>query len=379
MADNVEAAIQASIEGLEGRDADPDNFGETVPGGTDSGPGTEGTGEVANETGVAKEPPPVSADPAKIADIEDKLAKELGIDPKRKVNNIPYPRVKEITSNRERKLLETAATKFGLKPEEIAKLSFDQLDTLFDTHHTQKISKYDADLAGYKSQLDEVSVVEKLMAADDRKFLEALATEHPTYRRYIEAVDKLAEMEKQKTGGGVDQDAEPALTDAQGNTSVDMIRANTAWHIKQNDKKWEQKYSELDKTYKPLIERQRAAELSDEATGRMVQTITNARTNWPGFAESEKEILEAFGKNKEWSVRDAYNEVRLQKMQRQVEEQQEAAKAAEKKGREALMKELKDANPSDTSMSSVADPSGKTAAKSIEDIIREQLVTLRGR
>lgn len=372
--DAVEAAIASSFESIPNYTA-PDE-GDVV----DEGGDPEPVAEVAATPEAAPVQQTTKPDQKAVEAVEDKLAVELGINPKVKNNRIPYDRVQAIVANREKALVTQVAKHFGISEADAAKLTFGELDTVFDTHYTKKVKGFEDEVTRYKSTLDEIAAGEHIMENDADRFMEALAFKYPDkYKKYVDAVNGTQQTQRQS--GQPDPDAMPGpnITLADGSKSYDMdgFQAVLNWQAGQFKKQLESAVADVRKEYEPVAKAHRAQEVNTQAANATMKMISDARQNWEGFADNEKEILEAFRADPSLSVRDAWQAVRTKKLQAELAAAKEASTKAEQTAREKLMKEMGKADVVDTSISAGGPKPTTTAPQTIEDAIRASLAKIK--
>lgn len=384
--DEIEQAISGSLDGLEGRgDEDPGDSYTDSSSGVEAEGAASGTEGVAGDGEKAAEPAagtaPAKADLAKIAAIEDKLAKELGIDPKRN-NKIPYDRVKQITANREKAIVEKVAKAFGISEDEAKALTFDGLDTVFETHHTKKVGEYETRVREYQAKVDEMTAVEHLIMNDPDKFLRAIAVQNPAYEKFLTPQAVVKESEK-PVAASTRPPANYKLPDGSMTYDMEGIQQLFDWQgqqlLAQVNAAHAQELEAVRAEYRPLIAADKARTISTQSGQKAMELVEGMRKSHEGFAENEKEILAAFMGDKRLSIEGAYNRVMIPKLKAEAKAATEAAKASEQAGREKTLAELKKAKPVETSVaaSGVVDGNDASSTDSIEDAIRQSIAHLK--
>jgi hypothetical protein len=220
------------------------------------------------------------------------------------------------------------------------------------------------------------------MANDPRKFLGILA-KIPAYKEFFEFIDQGAQAlqklqtqpqiaAQQQTGSLPDDMPEPdqELEDGSKVYSLDGLKSLLAWQGAQTENRvkstYEKQLKEMQDRYAPIETDWQERRRTEAVLPVIRKKIEEART-WPLFNESEQEILAKLQEDKQISLDDAYRMVVFPKL---VSERN--------KVRQEVIAEVKKA-PTSTAVTSRAGgkPTQQAGPRSIEDIIRDQIATLK--
>ena len=268
MAD-IEQVIANSIEGLDSGDSDSGDFGDT--GGDTS---VENTPELsASEEGgeaVAEETESPIAEAPALAEVEDALAKELGINPKNKNNRIPYHRVQAIIKKAEEKHAAQLA-------EREAKLnSFQRYES----------PEFQTALRGWE-----------MLEKNPEQFLGALAQADPRYAQLLRREEQAAKPQAQPQVDEGEIQPDVLLPDGSLGYSPQAVQRMAAQQARQVAMQVKQ---ELEQAYGPMRNayetHQQAQALRGQVEQKVASRLREAQT-WPGFKEHEAEMAEAVAKD----------------------------------------------------------------------------------
>jgi len=336
---------------------------ETTPEGAtegETGQTGEENGEVAPEPGAEGETIPegdASAEGNTDADDEaivDEFAKEHGIPEKDKagrVNRIPYPRVKKITDNAVRKIVKALTGK----------------DVPADRSVGDIVNEHTTQFRSITSEIDNMKKGEWVMIHAPERFLELLPQVNPKYAELL-----AARVEAAKETPVADDMPEPDydLGEGKGRTySQNGIKSLVAW-IRSDVKR--ELMAEQKKALKPYEDERAVSQRIESAAQSLQRTVNEARQNWTGFKDWEKDIDAALkadtaGALTLWTaylkVRDAKHNEALSK-----------ATTDEKALRAKILKEM-NAKPSSSSAAarSTSPKAEDNTPKTMDDVVRNAL------
>jgi hypothetical protein len=316
----------------------------------------------------------------KVEEPQDDFAKLAGIRQMGvggRENRIPYSRVKKITEKAVAdKVSEVAEAALGRK------LNSGEKAVDVVKAHVAKLPELEAKVTDYESRLSAVGQFEDVMANDPRKFLGILA-KIPAYKEFFEFIDQGAQAlqklqtqpqiaAQQQTGSLPDDMPEPdqELEDGSKVYSLDGLKSLLAWQGAQTENRvkstYEKQLKEMQDRYAPIETDWQERRRTEAVLPVIRKKIEEART-WPLFNESEQEILAKLQEDKQISLDDAYRMVVFPKL---VSERN--------KVRQEVIAEVKKA-PTSTAVTSRAGgkPTQQAGPRSIEDIIRDQIATLK--
>jgi hypothetical protein len=308
------------------------------------------------ETAEVASPATKVVDPA----VQDEFEKKFGIPAVGsggRENRIPYSRVKKITEKA------VADARKELEP---------------------KVAQYETKLKDYEERLGRVDNFEKIMTGEPQRFLQMLST-IPAYKQFFDFVQKAVETHGQAQATSaqppvpvVDDMPQPdqKLPDGTMAYSLDGIKALNAWNRAQARK---EVMNEVEQRYKPIEEEWQVQKRIQAVIPQIQAQINDART-WPSFKENEDEIVKVLASDRSISLESAYRKVVFPKLEAERNSEKERLAADRTKMREELLAELKQA-PRATSAGSVGSQSsvqgGKSGPKKLEDIIAEQIKSLK--
>ena len=225
-------------------------------------------------------------DPDDFDAVEAETVDSLG---RKRINNIPHPRVKTMIARREQKLIAAVAKELGITKAEAELKLEDVIGTVKE--RGTKFTEYETRVQGIES-------VEALMVQDPGRFMEMLATLNPTYKEWQKAA---AQQQQQQTQSKTDDDPEPEpdydLGNGQMTYSLDGLRKLRAWERRQAVKEVNTglearlKPFEQDRQQREQAEQQRQEfeQRRDQIAQDITQRLAAAR-KWPQFTEHEKDI-----------------------------------------------------------------------------------------
>lgn len=293
-------------------------------------------------------------------------------------NRIPYSRVKKITEKAVNELAENVLGRKlapGEKAADVVKQYAAEIPVM-----REKVTDYEA-------RLERVGQFEDIIQNKPKDFIKMLQ-KLPQYEGFFSWIRSLRQDGHVTTGGDgtagqaaqaameSDQMPEPdqALEDGTKVYSLDGLKQLLLWNSKDTERRVlgqvESQYAPIRSEFqqrreaaqREMVERQQY----EAALPVIRRQIEDAKT-WPMFSENEDAISEALAADESLSLEGAYRKVVLPKIlsDRQAMRQQ-------------VMKEIKTAPraasvPSNTAQK--ATPS--TGPKSLEDVIREQVATLK--
>jgi hypothetical protein len=334
------------------------------------------TPEESNEVPSPASKTPSEAIPEEPQDEFEKLAgvKQYGIGGRE--NRIPYSRVKAITDKKERDLAESVVGRKLTKEEKPS----DVLKT-----HVAQLPELQTKVKDYETRLEAVGKFEDVMENDPEKFL-GMLSKLPKYQEFFDFVRQAVQQQQAPQAQAVQQPAAPVveepmpepdetLSDGSKVYSQEGLKKLLDWNAIQAARqaetrvtsKYDAQLKELEDRYKPIKEdwdKQRRMEASLPIIRKQLE---DAR-GWALFNESEEEILEVLRKDQSISLEGAYRQVVFPKLV-----------AERNKVRQDVLKEVKAApTASSVPQRAASKPTSPTSGpRSIEDIIREQVDTLK--
>jgi hypothetical protein len=268
-------------------------------------------------------------------------------------NRIPYSRVKKITEKAAKEAAETKAKEFE-----------------------PKLAEYETKLKDYETKFSRVTAFEDTLINKPDQFLQLLST-IPAYAPFFAAIEEAftkANGTQPQTPVEVTDDM-PApnhkLADGSMVYDRDGLKALMEWQAKQVETRVTK---QVEERYKPIESEWQAQQRIQAIVPHVNAQIAEART-WPQFNENEDEIVAALQANKKLSLEGAYRQVVFPKLQAEKDK----LSTDRKKIREEVLAELKKA-PKSTSASTTAtkaEPTVSSGPRDLEDVIREQIKTLK--
>lgn len=237
---------------------------------------------------------------------------------------------------------------------------------IHDTYLPQ-LKERDDKIAYYEAKDQKVTAFEEVMVNDPAKFIQTLYQNLPQYQEYLAPLFSPRPVQQEQAASEqVDGMPGPDLENPDGSLvySEGGLKNLIEWAITQGETRAVQT---LESRYAPIEQSFQAHQVIQEASRKVTSEINEART-WPQFNENEAEIVKALQQDQRLSLEGAYRKVVWPKMT-----------SDRNKMREELLQELKKA-PSSTSTPNraAARPAPSTGGnRSIEDVIREQVATLR--
>jgi hypothetical protein len=333
---------------------------------------TEETQEVAS--------PAVKAQDTTMQDEFEKLAGVSATGFGGRENRIPYSRVKKIT---EKAVGELAEAALGRKLGQGEKA----LDVV--KAHVAQIPELTTKVADYETRLNTVGEFEGVMANDPQRFLGMLA-KIPAYQEFFQFVNHAYDHFSKTPGATADQSqAQATPTEAAAQSISDMPQPDEAlpdgsrvysieglqkvldWKAQQIEarisKQFEGKYTELQKQYEPIANDWRTQQRLAAAKPFVEKKLAEA-AQWPLFTEHEEAILKVLQADPKISLEGAYQKVVFPKLL--------AERSSMKQG---VIKEMQKA-PTSTSLpsrSATKPVAAKAGPRTLEDVIREQIETLK--
>lgn len=249
-------------------------------------------------------PVPVAAtpttDPDDLDTIPTDIVDSLG---RKRINSIPLPRVKEMRTKDQQKLLTTLAKELGMTPAEGAALKLEDVVGIIKEHGTKR--------TGYEARLQQVDAVEKLIAENHDRFMEIISEINPRFKEYTKKDTVTAPVQPV-----VVEDPEPQpdydLGEGKMTYSLEGLKKRDAWKEQQIIKKIEaqlaDRFKPVEDRFKADKEREEYNQWHTEATQRVTQRLEKAR-KWPKFADHESAILNAMQADQSVSLEDAYMQI----------------------------------------------------------------------
>lgn len=342
---------------------------------------TESANESATEEVTSQEvPSPAAGKEETIADEFEKLAgPSTGFGGRE--NRIPYSRVKKIT---EKAVSEIAEAALGRKLNQGEKA----LDVV--KSHVAQIPELTTKVIDYEKRLETVGQFEDVMANDPQRFLTMLS-KVPAYGEFFQfvnhAYETLSKQQGQETpAANVQEQAvqnvavgmpEPdeELADGSKVYSIEGLQKVLDWKAAQVvqqvesrlTKQFEEKNKALEQRYTPMEQEWRERRRLEAARPYVEKQLAEAKT-WPLFNENEDEIADFLAKNPKANLEQAYRSIVFPKLL--------AERSQVKKD---VIKEMQTA-PTSTSVpnrASTKPVAPKAGPKTLEDVIREQVATLK--
>jgi hypothetical protein len=256
---------------------------------------TEAVKPATDTTVVAGTP-----DPDDIDALHESTVDSMG---RKRTNSIPVPRVKEMRTKDQQKLLTTLAKELGMTPAEGAALKMEDVVGVIKEHGTKRTN--------YETKLKQVDAVEKLIATDPDRFMQIVSEINPGFKAYAKK-----EATAAVTKSTAEEDPEPQpdydLGNGQFTYSVEGLRKLRAWERRQAVKEVN---AGLDARLKPVEEKAKAeqerAEYEAWYNDRLAfhtQRLEKAR-KWPKFTDNELAIIQAMQTDPSVSLEDAYMQV----------------------------------------------------------------------
>lgn len=337
--------------------------------------------EPATEEATSQEvPSPAAGKEETIADEFEKLAgPSTGFGGRE--NRIPYSRVKKIT---EKAVSEVAEAALGRKLNAGEKA----LDVV--KSHVAQIPELTTKVTDYEKRLETVGQFEDVMANDPQRFLTMLS-KIPAYGEFFQfvnhAYDVLSKQQGQEAPAATVQEQaaqnvaagmpEPdeELADGSKVYSIEGLQKVLDWKAAQVvqqvesrlTKQFEEKNKALEQRYTPMEQEWRERRRLEAARPYVEKKLAEAKT-WPLFNENEDGITDYLVKNPKATLEEAYRSVVFPKLL--------AERSQVKKD---VIKEMQTA-PTSTSVPNRAATkpvAPKAGPKTLEDVIREQVATLK--
>lgn len=359
---DLEAVIEDSIADATAQvDTDPtpevDTPVETAPEVPEAH--VEATEETPEEAGEVQSPAAKPVVETKVDDFDKKHGLQAQIGGRE--NRIPYSRVKKI----------------------VEKAIADRRKEV-EGEFTPKVSEYETKVKGYEERLARVDQFEKIMVNDPDKFLNMLSTV-PAYRDFFRAIEQAfspqsqtpaAPQEVKAPVGEAMPEPDQPLPDGTRVYSMDGLKSLLEWHGKTVESKVTK---QVEDRYKPIEAEWQTNQRIQAVIPQIQAQIADART-WDNFTENEAEIVKVLQGDRNISLERAYQKVVLPKMQAAWAEKEKTLAADRNKVREEVLAELKKAPRSTSAPSTGSKPVASTSnePRSLEDIIAEQVKTLKG-
>lgn len=308
------------------------------------------------------------------APVEDPFSKLVGVPQfgiSGRENRIPYSRVKKIN---EKAISEVAEAALGrkLNPGERAVDAVKAVVSEIPTLRSQ--------VQDYEQRLNTVGEFENVMAQDPQRFLTMLS-KIPAYKPFFDFLEQAASGQTPQGQAQSGQPAAPAIDPAAGMPepdetladgskvySMDGLRNLLAWNAQQVESRvTKQVTQQFEKRYGP-IESDWNNRRRLEATIPIVRKQIEEAKTWPLFNESENEITEALRRDPNLTLEGAYRLVVFPKLV-----------AERNKMRQDVIREVQ-AAPRATAVTSRAatkPTAPNVGPRSLEDIIKEQVETIR--
>jgi hypothetical protein len=165
------------------------------------------------------------------------------------------------------------------------------------------------------------------------------------------------------------------LSDGSMVYSMDGLKALNAWNRMQAR---QETLQEVDKRFGPIEQEYRAHQQVQQLIPKVQAEIDEAR-RWPHFNENEGDIVRALQHDGRLSLEGAYRRVVLPKLASAQAEFDKKVKEVETATRKKVLAELKAAPTSTSAPTSASRPSPSQSKgnRSLEDIITEQVQTLK--
>lgn len=318
------------------------------------------TTDVVAETESTQAPAPGQAD----APVEDEFAKRFGLQGQSitgRENRIPYSRVKKIVERAEKEALAKAQKATGVE-------------------FQPKLAEAETKIRDYEGRLQKVAEFENLIEHQPEQFLNFLST-LPAYKEFFSYIQQLAAGQGTQTAkqdasldlSDMPQPDQP-LPDGTKVYSMEGLQKLLTWQAQQVEARAIRATEErLTQRYKPIEDQWQAEQRRQAAIPVIQRQIAEART-WPGFTDNEAAIVEALKADQNLTIEGAYRKVVVPKLQEQLTTLQ----PDRDRMRQEIIAELRQRPTSTSAPTSQTRPGPqKQGPKSLEDIIREQVETLK--
>lgn len=337
---------------------------EGAEGAQDAAAGDEGAAAAAAGEGAAEGTEGGAAADAKVVE-EDPFAKEHGLQQpqKGKDNRIPYPRVKAIVGNAEKKVVEAVLGQGATLPE--GKTAAE----VVREHVTGLTTK----ISAHEETLKEHGVVEQIMTGDPDRFMQMLVHLNPGYAEYKKGGTAETKPAAATTTDLVMPEPDLDLGNGQKTYSIEGVKklmeyAATAAAAKARA----EALAAVDSDLKPIREQREAMRVREQLEQRVDAYVKRAEENWPGFKENGAEILKVLNEDKErkHDLMSAYTLV----MERKHKEELDKRSTDRNKVRQELIEEQKKAPKATSTVGgAVEKKTAKPGERSLEDVIAEQV------
>jgi hypothetical protein len=270
MSDEVTAAIQESIAGLEGSESSPD----TSELESTAAPAADAT---TDPTSAPSDPSSTTAPPAP-------GTPPVALDEKPKRRG-PVP------LDRHEAALESARSEARAERD----------------HALQQLrQEHDQQLAEARTKLQLLDIADK----EPERFLAALKQADPRYAELLARAQAQAEHHNGNGTAGPRPGPDRRFDDGSLGYSDERLDALMEWNAKRAEERAEQRILER---FKPIEDAHLADQQIRQSIGRVRVQVETAVRDWPGFAENQVEIAAALGTNRTWQLADAYRHVVLGK------------------------------------------------------------------
>jgi hypothetical protein len=285
-------------------------------------------------------------------------------------NRIPYSRVKKISEK-------AASDAVGEVAEAVIGRKLAKGEKALDVvkAHVAKLPELETKVTDYESRLERVGQFEDVMANQPERFLRMLA-KVPAYKDFFEFVERALQSEHgqstaatpaTQTAAASDGMPEPdeELSDGSKIYSIEGIKKLLAWNAAQTEARVTK---QIEERYKPIESEWQYNQRIQSVMPVIRKQIEEAKT-WPLFSEHEEEITKVLAEDQSISLEGAYRKVVFPKLT-----------TDRNKMRDELLNEIKSA-PKATAVTGTTKPapSVATGPRNIEDIIAEQVATLKNR
>lgn len=300
-------------------------------------------------------------DPDDIDALFDESVDGLG---RKRINKIPVPRVKEMRTKSEQKLLANIAKELGMTAADGAAFKAEEIVAAVKDRHTK--------VTGYEPRLKQMQDVEHLIATDPERFMEIISGINPAYKEYARKEAVAAVVAKP----AIDEDPEPQpdydLGNGQMTYSLKGLKELRAWEhrqaIKEVNAGLEERLGPVEKRLEADRQREEDQQWHTNKLNEINVRLGKAR-KWPGFTDHEPAMIQAMRDAQQAgspiTMEDAYMQVVVPKL------------AGERtKIRQEVLAEI-EKQPKSSSVTTAPAPKPETTKpKTTADIAREVMASM---
>jgi len=316
----------------------------------------------AQESSQVAAPGATITEPAQDA---DEFAKRFGLQSQSvtgRENRIPYSRVKKIVARAEQEATAKAKKDLEATPQ-------------------PKLVEYETKVKDYEDRLGKVAQFEQMIEFQPKEFLNFLST-IPAYKEFFDHINQLATAQQQAQPKTEEAYLDPAtmpqpdekLSDGSMVYSLAGLAKRDEWLARQIEAKaLAAAEARIAQRYKPMEDQWQAEQRRQQAIPLIQKQIAEART-WPGFVDSEAEIIEALKADPNLTLEAAHRKIVVPKLEAKIQ----ASQPDRNKMRQEILEELKRKPVSTSAPTSQVKPQTPSAGnRSLEDIIQEAANSLK--